>query len=178
MLTPDKVLIAAGVFAVMTALSGLIAGSLGDWLFKKTPRGRLIIALVGIIGLMFAFTALLNTPLNAFTQFLIFEVVAGFFWSFEWPNAVSTVQDITEPEVRSTAHSIIGVAETAGSALAPLLVGMLAVNSSLKDAMQIISLSAWGVGLVILTYVLAVVPKDIARLREIMRQRVSAGSLE
>jgi MFS family permease len=173
MLTPDRVLLAIGVFAVMTALSGLIAGALGDWLFKKTPRGRLIVALIGIVGIMIAFTALLNTPLDAFKQFLIFEVIAGFFWSFEWPNAVSTVQDITEPEVRSTAHAIIGVAETVGSALAPLLAGVLAVRWSLKDALQIITLSSWSVGLIILTYVLVVVPKDVARLREIMRARAA-----
>jgi MFS family permease len=175
MLTPERVLMATGLFAAMTALSGLVAGALGDWLFKKTPRGRLIVALIGIIGIMVTFTSLLNTPLDSFTTLLAWIVFAGFFWSFEWPNAVSTVQDITEPEVRSTAHSIIGVAETAGSALAPLLVGVMAVNSSLKDAMQLITLSAWGVGLVILSYVLAVVPRDISRLREIMQQRVEAG---
>jgi MFS family permease len=175
MLTPERVLMATGLFAAMTALSGLVAGALGDWLFKKTPRGRLIVALVGIIGIMVTFTSLLNAPLDSFTTLLVWIVFAGFFWSFEWPNAVSTVQDITEPEVRSTAHSIIGVAETAGSALAPLLVGVMAVNSSLKDAMQLITLSAWGIGLVILSYVLAVVPQDINRLREIMQQRVEAG---
>jgi hypothetical protein len=84
------------------------------------------------------------------------------------------VQDITEPEVRSTAHSIIGVAETAGSALAPLLAGFLAVRSSLGNAMQVITLTAWGIGLVILTYVLVVVPRDIQRLRDVMKTRVGS----
>jgi len=174
-LSAENVLLASGIFAVMTALSGLIAGALGDWLFKKTPRGRLVVALIGIVGIMFAFTMLLNTPVENFTTFLVFEVIAGFFWSFEWPNAVATVQDITEPEVRSTAHSIIGVAETIGSALAPLLAGMLAVSSSLKDAMQTITLSAWTIGLVLLTFVLVVVPKDVKRLRETMAERAEQG---
>jgi MFS family permease len=175
MLTPENVLLASGIFAVMTAVSGLIAGALGDWLFKKTPRGRLIVALIGIVGIMFAFTMLLNTPLDQFTTFLVFEVIAGFFWSFEWPNAVATVQDITEPEVRSTAHSIIGIAETIGSALAPLAAGMLAVRSSLKDAMQVITLSAWVIGLVLLGFVLVVVPKDVQRLRTTMAERIEEG---
>jgi len=174
-LSAENVLLASGIFAVMTALSGLIAGALGDWLFKKTPRGRLVVALIGIVGIMFAFTMLLNTPVENFTTFLVFEVIAGFFWSFEWPNAVATVQDITEPEVRSTAHSIIGVAETIGSALAPLLAGMLAVSSSLKDAMQTITLSAWTIGLVLLTFVLVVLPKDVKRLRETMAERAEQG---
>lgn len=175
MLTAENVLLASGIFAVMTALSGLIAGALGDWLFKKTPRGRLMVALMGIVGIMFAFTLMLNTPLEKFSTFLIFEVIAGFFWSFEWPNAVATVQDITEPEVRSTAHSIIGVAETVGSALAPLLAGMLAMRSSLKDAMQTITLSAWTIGLVLLAFVLVVIPKDIKHLRETMAERALEG---
>jgi len=170
-LTPENVFLATGVFALMTALSGLIGGALGDWLFKKTPRGRLIVALVGIVGLMIFFTLVLNTPPENFTLFLLMQVFAGLFWSFEWPNAVSTVQDITEPEVRSTAHSIIGVAETIGSALAPLLAGVLAMGSSLKNAMQIITLSAWSVGLVTLGLVLVVIPKDVHRLREIMARR-------
>jgi len=174
-LSAENVLLASGIFAVMTALSGLIAGALGDWLFKKTPRGRLVVALIGIVGIMFAFTMLLNTPVENFTTFLVFEVIAGFFWSFEWPNAVATVQDITEPEVRSTAHSIIGMAETIGSALAPLLAGMLAVSSSLKDAMQTITLSAWTIGLVLLTFVLVVLPKDVKRLRETMAERAEQG---
>jgi MFS family permease len=170
-LTPENVFLATGVFALMTALSGLIGGALGDWLFKKTPRGRLIVALVGIVGLMIFFTLVLNTPPENFTLFLLMQIFAGLFWSFEWPNAVSTVQDITEPEVRSTAHSIIGVAETIGSALAPLLAGVLAMGSSLKNAMQIITLSAWSVGLVTLGLVLVVIPKDVHRLREIMARR-------
>jgi len=170
-LSADKVFLAAGLFAVMTAVSGLVAGALGDWLFKKTPRGRLIIALIGLVGNLFAFTMMLNAPAGNFGIFLAFEMMAGFFWSFEWPNAVATVQDITEPEVRSTAHSIIGIAETVGSALAPLLAGMLAVRSSLKDAMQIITLSAWSIGLVLLIFVIVVIPKDVHRLREVMRHR-------
>ena len=172
-LTPEKVVIAAGIFAVMTAMSGIIAGILGDWMFSKTPRGRLLVALTGIIGMMIMFTQVLNAPPDNFTQFLILEAFAGLFWSFEWPNAVSTIQDITEPEVRSTAHSIIGVAETMGSALAPLLAGILAVESSLKDAMQTITLTAWSIGLVLLTVVLVLIPKDVHRLREIMARRAA-----
>lgn len=172
-LSPEKVVLAAGIFAVMTALSGLIAGTLGDWLFRRTPRGRMIVALTGIVGMLFSFTMLLDSPVDNYNLFLLWEVAAGLFWSFEWPNAVSTVQDITEPEVRSTAHSIIGVAETIGSALAPLLVGILALDSSLKNAMHIVTLSAWSVGLVLITIVLIVIPRDVHHLRSIMRQRAA-----
>ena len=175
-LTAENVFLAVGVFALMTALSGLIGGALGDYLFKKTPRGRLIVALVGIVGLMIFFPLVLNSPPENFTLFLLMQVFAGLFWSFEWPNAVSTVQDITEPEVRSTAHSIIGVAETVGSALAPLLAGVLAMGSSLKNAMQIITLSAWSVGLVTLGLVLVVIPKDVHRLRKIMAKRAEEAA--
>lgn len=175
-LPPEKVVLAAGLFALMTALSGLIAGVLGDWLFRKTPRGRIIVALIGTVGIIIAFTLMLNTPPDNFAAFLAFLMIAGFFWSFEWPNAVSTVQDITEPEIRSIAHSIIGVAETVGSALAPLLAGVLAVGSSLKDAMQIITLSAWSIGLVLLTVVMIVIPEDVRKLREQMQRLASEAT--
>ncbi len=175
-LESGMVFVAAGLMAVMGAISGIVAGTLGDALFKRFPRGRLVVALVGIIGMMTFFTLMLNTPVANVNQFLILEAIAGFFWSFEWPNMVSTLQDVTEPEVRSTAHGIIGVAENVGSALAPMVAGFIAVGSTLKNAMQIITLSAWSVGVVLLVVLLILIPKDIHKLREVMRKRVEEKS--
>jgi len=170
-LDSGMVFVAAGLMAVMGAISGVVAGTLGDALFKRFMRGRLMVAVFGIIGMMVFFTLMLNTPVANLNTFLILEAIAGFFWSFEWPNMVSTLQDVTEPEVRSTAHGIIGVAENVGSALAPMVAGFIAVGSTLKNAMQIITLSAWSVGTILLVILLIIIPKDIRRLREVMRKR-------
>jgi hypothetical protein len=50
------------------------------------------------------------------------------------------------------------------------------MGSSLKNAMQIITLSAWSVGLVTLGLVLLVIPKDVRRLREIMAKRAEEAA--
>lgn len=172
-LDSGMVFVAAGLMAVMGAISGVVAGTLGDALFKRFHRGRLLVAVVGLACMMIFFTLMLNSPVDQVPLFLVLEALAGFFWSFEWPNMVSTLQDVTEPEVRSTAHGIIGIAENVGSALSPMVAGFIAVNSTLKNAMQTITLSAWSVGLVLLVVLLIVIPKDVERLRAVMRQRAA-----
>ena len=56
-------------------------------------------------------------------------MLTALFIPFASPNVISTVYDITLPEVRSTALSIQYFIEDVGAALAPLMAGIIAADS-------------------------------------------------
>jgi len=174
-LTPDKVMLTIGVFGVMGAVGSAVAGILGDLAFRRSPRGRMWVSMGGVVILLATFTSALQLPNSEFSLFFILQTIGSFFSGFVYPNATTTVNDVAEPEVRSTAHSIIGIASTAGSAVAPLVTGMLAVGSSLQSAMIRIIAAGWGAGLLLLGAVAFLLPKDVQTLRNEMKQRAEAG---
>lgn len=61
--------------------------------------------------------------------------------------------------------------ESAGAAIAPFLAGLIAVRSSLHDAILIVCEGGWVLCAIVLAGVAYLVPRDIEALREAMRQR-------
>jgi MFS family permease len=160
------------VVAVLVLAAGYpVGGAVGDYLFKRTPRGRLMTAgaavLLGAILLLIT----LNVPLESKPLFLAMLCATALFIPFAAPNVISTVYDIALPEVRSTASAIQYFIESGGAALAPLLAGIIAVNASLKDAILIICISAWILCAIFLALAAYLVPRDIETLRSQMRER-------
>ena len=84
---------------------------------------------------------------------------------------LSTIYDITLPEIRSTAMAVESFIENAGATLAPLLAGLIAVGSSLGNAILIICISTWILCSIFLAVAAYLVPKDIETLRNQMRDR-------
>lgn len=160
------------VFAVLVLAAGYpIGGALGDFMFKRTPRGRLIVSTIGVLtgAILLFFT--LNIPQGNQVLFMLMLALTALFIPFAAPNVISTVYDITLPEVRSTAMSIQAFIESGGAALAPLMAGIIADNSSLKTAFLLICISAWLLCAAFFLFTAYLIPKDIATLREQMRQR-------
>jgi MFS family permease len=169
--TSDAVL-ATMVVAVLALASGYVAGgALGDLFFRRTPRGRVLVStvavLLGAVLLVFA----LNVPVENRALFLMMLSITAFFIPFAAPNVVSTVLDVTLPEVRSTALAIQFFLESAGAALAPFLAGLIAVGASLQDAILIICVSAWVLCAIFFAFTAYLVPEDIHTLRQQMRER-------
>ncbi len=98
-------------------------------------------------------------------------VVTALFIPFASPNVISTVHDVTLPEVRSTALAVHYFIESAGAALAPLIAGLIAVRSSLHNAILLICVSAWVVCSILLAFAATLVPRDIEALRRALRER-------
>jgi MFS family permease len=122
-------------------------------------------------------TLTLNVPLENQTLFMVLMILTALFIPFASPNVISTVYDITPPEVRSTALAIQYFIEDGGAALAPLLAGFIAREASLQTAILAICVSAWILGSIFLAFTAYLVPHDIATLRSQMRARAEAEKL-
>ena len=164
-------LIVMGLAIIVLAAGYPIGGFLGDALFKRTTSGRAIIGTIGVIlGAVFLFLAL-KTPVDNQTQFTIYMALAALFMPFASPNVISTVYDVTLPEVRSTSLAVESFIESGGAALAPLLTGIIADALSIEQAMLIICLSAWALCAVFFIVAAFLIPRDVAVLRQQMRER-------
>jgi MFS family permease len=156
---------------LILAIGYFVGGWLGDELFRRTQRGRLLVSMFGVIAGAILLLITMNVPMSNQTLFLVMLVFTAFFIPFASPNVISTVYDITLPEIRSTALAIQYFIENGGAAIAPLLAGIIAVRSSLSDAIVIICVSAWIVGSILLAFAAYLVPEDIQTLRLQLRER-------
>lgn len=167
----DEVLLTMAPAILVLAGGYFVGGAIGDYFFKRTPRGRLLVSMVGVITGAILFSITLNIPIQEQTLFLVMMVITALFIPFASPNVISTVYDITLPEVRSTALAIQYFIENGGAALAPLLAGIIANATSLHVAILSISVSAWVLGAIVLAFAAYLVPKDIQTLRQQLRDR-------
>jgi MFS family permease len=160
------------VIAVLVLASGyFVGGAAGDALFKRTPRGRLLVSMVAVLLGAILLWATLNVPIENRVLFLILLSITALFIPFASANVLATILDITLPEVRSTAQAVEQFIENAGATLAPLMAGLVAVRSSLGNAILLISVSTWVLCSIFLAVAAYLVPTDIAALRAQMRER-------
>jgi MFS family permease len=179
--TGDAILITMVVAILAMAAGYFVGGALGDLLFAHTPRGRLIVGMVGVLVGVILLPITLNLPAERRWLFLALLSLGSLFMPFASANVIATVYDVTPPEVRSTAMAIQSFVEQAGSAAAPLLAGLIAVAASLQSAILLICLAAWVLCAVALVWAAYLVPRDIAALRDDLRlraERTQAVSVE
>lgn len=167
----QEILITMVIAVLILAIGYPIGGALGDKLFTRTKRGRIIVASTGVIlGAVFLAIAL-NIPSGNQIFFLISLSFAALFMPFSSANVLSTVHDITVPEVRSTATAVQYFIESGGAALSPLIIGMIADQSSLKNAFLIVCLSTWFLCAVFFVFVAKYISRDVTNLRNEMQRR-------
>jgi MFS family permease len=172
--TPDEAMMTMIVAIVPLSLGYLLGGSVGDFFFRRTPRGRLLTAMVGVLAGAVFLALLLLLPAEGEKLSLPLLVLMGLTMSMAAPNVIATVQDVTEPEVRGTAQSVMSFADTAGSAFAPFLAGLIAVSHSLHLAILVICISTWLLCAVLFGVTALFIPRDVARLRRTMEARAEA----
>lgn len=185
-------------FSVLVMAGGaFLGGWLGDFLFKRTKRGRLMVGTSGVLmGSLMMFIAI-NIPVEGrlfglylapFTEtngmgnlfasvnplFIVFLPLTALFVLFSGPNIVSTIYDITVPEVRSTALSIQYFIEQFGAASAPLLVGLIADQSNLTNGILLVALTTWVLCGLFQLVALIVIPRDIDALHKQLQARADA----
>ena len=169
--TPDEAMMAMLVAVATLSVGYLLGGSVGDLWFRRTPRGRALTGMIGVLaGALFLFVTL-SVPIDNQGLFLAPLALTGLTMSMASPNVVATVQDVAEPEIRGTAQAMISFAENLGSALAPWFAGLIAIRSSLHVAILAICLSTWLLCALLFGATALVVPRDVERLRDAMRAR-------
>lgn len=157
---------------ILVLASGyLVGGSVGDFFFQRTPRGRMLVATVAVLLGAILLTITLNIPVGNQGLFMALLVITALFIPFASPNVISSIHDITLPEVRSSALAIQSFLEYGGAALAPLIAGIIARAYSLHLAILLISVSAWILGSIFLGLTAYLIPHDIDNLRNQMHLR-------
>jgi MFS family permease len=169
----DTMLFTMAPAVIVLALGYPLGGYLGDLFFKRTPRGRLIVSAVGVIIGAICLYITINIPLDQPLLFGIMLMVTAIFIPFASPNVLSTMYDITLPEVRSVTNSIESFIESAGAASAPLLAGLIADATSLKASILIICITAWLLCFLFFFGAIYFVPKDIQTLHAQLRERAA-----
>lgn len=166
LMAPVILILAGGYF---------LGGFLGDLAFKYTPKGRILVSICGVLlGAVFLFLAL-NTPIGERNTFFWLMCITAIFMPLSSPNVVSTVFDITLPEVRSTAQSVEYFIENIGAASAPLIAGIIADATNLHTAILWICIISWLLCFVFYLFVLIFIDKDIRSLRSILEKRAGVA---
>ena len=172
--TSETMLFTMAPAVIVLALGYPLGGFLGDFLFKRTKRGRLIVAAFGVIMGAILMYLTINVPVDQPGTFGIMLMLTAIFIPFASPNVLSTIYDVTLPEVRSTANAIESFIENAGAASAPLIAGLIADATSLRASILIICTSTWLVCFIIFFAAIYFVPKDITDLHKQLADRAAA----
>jgi MFS family permease len=161
------------VVAVLVLASGyFVGGAVGDFAFKRSLRGRLLVSAAAVVLGAILMLVALNIPLEEQGTFLVVLSAAAVFIPFAAPNVTSSIHDITVPEIRGTALAMQNFVESAGAALAPWIAGLVAVRSSLKTAILLICVSTWMICALVFCAAAYMIPRDIQAKRDQLRQRV------
>ena len=175
-LPDDQVYITSMLFLAAGIVGYLLAGSTGDWAFRRSTRGRVLVGSAGVLLAGITIPLSVAVPLGQTGLFMILMSLGALFMNFAHPNVVSTVQEVVPPEVRNSAQSLMGIVEQAGSALAPLLVGIVAVSLSLKMGLIIICASGFILSASLLLITSRYVHVDVEAFRSLMRERARQAS--
>jgi hypothetical protein len=174
----SEMLLTMGPAILVLASGYFFCGALGDFFFKRPPKGRVQIALFGVLAGAVLIFVTLNVPVANKTLFGIMLGVTALFIPISSPNVTSTVNDVALPEIRSTAMSIQYFIESSGAALSPLLTGVLAdvlrrANNPFPrgTAILIICISAWLLCALFYYITTYFITADIDSLRSEMKRR-------
>ena len=148
-----------------------VGGWLGDKLFKRTKRGRLIVSVIGAVGSLIGLWLFMHTANSQVFLFAALLSITAFVMPFASPNIVSTMYDVTVPEVRSSANAIESFLESFGAASAPLIAGAVADATSVSNSIIWICCSAWALCVIFLMGAIYFIPKDINTLHKELEAR-------
>ena len=171
----SSVLMTMGPVVLILAAGYLFGGALGDWAFRRTRKGRILVSSTGVLlGAVFMFLAL-NTPIEARGTFFVLMSLTALFMPFGAPNVISTVYDVVVPEVRSTAQAVEYFIENSGGAFAPVIAGVIADAFDMGTSILWVSVTAWVLCFFFYLGALFFIDDDIQTLRTQMAERAAGA---
>jgi MFS family permease len=155
----------ATIFVQLASMAGApVGGWLADMWRKRTPRGRLLVQMIGVLGGA-PFVALCGlTP--SVGMLILALTVWGFFKGLYDANIFASVFDVVRPEARGTAAGFMNaVGWLAGGGSAPIVIGIIAQRESLGLAIALASTVYIAAGLLLLTGIVFFVKRDAERMQ-------------
>ncbi len=156
----------ATLFVQLASLAGApIGGWLADMWRRRSPRGRLAVQFIGVLGGA-PFVALCGLTSSVGTLILALTLW-GFFKGLYDANIFASVFDVVAPEARGTAAGFMNaIGWLAGGGSAPLVIGVIASRSNLGTAIALASCVYLAAALFLASGALFFVARDAARLTE------------
>ena len=129
----------ATLFVQLASLAGApVGGWLADAWRRRSPRGRLAVQCLGVLGGA-PFVALCGLT-SSVTVLIVALTFWGFFKGLYDANIFASVYDVVPPEARGTAAGFMNaIGWLAGGGSAPLVIGIVAGRSSLGVAIALAS---------------------------------------
>ena len=126
-------LITGGTLAIGSITGTLAGGWLADALQRRMPQGRLLVSTISfLVGAPLTFIAL---SIHSLVPFAIVFTVTIVCLSLCLGPLNAVIQDIIEPDIRSTAIGVVLlIAHLLGDAASPLIIGIIADRTSLGTA--------------------------------------------
>ena len=113
--------------AILVLASGFfVGGAAGDFIYIKTRKGRIMVALIGVSLDAVLLFVTLNKPIENKVLFSVMMGMTALFMPISSANVTSTVIDVALPEIRSITLAVQYFIESSGAASAPLITGILA----------------------------------------------------
>jgi MFS family permease len=156
----------ATVFVQLASMAGApVGGWLADAWRRRTPRGRMAVQMLGVLG---------GAPfvvLCGLTHSVAWLIVAltmwGLFKGLYDANIFASAFDVVRPEARGSAAGLMNtIGWLGGGGTAPVVIGILAQERGLGTAIALASIVYVTAGLLLLTGILFFVERDAARMQQ------------
>ena len=155
----------ATIFVQLASMVGApVGGWLADTLRRRSPRGRMVVQTIGVLG---GAPFVVLCGLTSSVGLLIVALTAwGFFKGLYDANIFASAFDVVRPEARGTAAGFMNaVGWLAGGGSAPIVIGIIAQRESLGLAIALASTVYVAAALLLLTGILFFVKRDAARMQ-------------
>jgi predicted MFS family arabinose efflux permease len=142
----DKASLKSSLIMLMAIFGSPLGGYLADRWLKKKANARLLFSALSstVTGIIFIVGFYFLQGPAQFTLFLAGGTTAIAFAS----SAIAVTQDVVHPGLRATAYSLcVIIMHLLGSALGPLVVGMLSDRYGIQTALALLPLAALWAGL-------------------------------
>ena len=163
----------ATIFVQLASMAGApVGGWLADIWRRHTPRGRLLVQMIGVLcGAPFVALCGLTPSVG---MLILALTVWGFFKGLYDANIFASVFDVVRPEARGTAAGFMNaIGWLAGGGSAPLVIGIIAQRESLGLAIALASTVYVAAGALLLIGMVFFVKGDAARMQAELGQSVN-----